>query len=39
MDIYIVGFISMVSVVLLAMLFSRYKKITFKEYTKKYDDL
>jgi len=39
MDIYLGTAIAGVSVVLIAVVFSFYKKITFADYSKKYDDL
>ena len=39
MDVYLTTAIGGISVILLALAFSYYKKMTFADYSKKYDDL
>lgn len=39
MDVYIGTAVAGISIILSAVFFSYYKKITFSDYSKKYDDL
>lgn len=39
MDIYVGSAVAGISVILIALFFSYYKKMSFADYSKKYDDL